>query len=946
MGNLRAQASKHSVPAKQEVKPSLSNARQSLSGLSENHLTKSIANSHDKPVEGSSPSGFFDFGSSSVFPKSKTFLRLNSRALPIQAKLKIGQPNDKYEQEADRVAEQVMRMPEPELQQSSQADTNHGGIKSGFSASNAGVDVQRQQEKEEELIQAKPLAQQISPLIQRQASEEDDEELIQAKSTGEVTPAVTPAINTGIQLLRGGGQPLSQTERGFFEPRFGADFSQVRVHSDSRAAGLARSVNARAFTHGRDVVFGVGEYSSGSLGGRRLLAHELTHVVQQNNRPQANVIYRKPSNKTETQQANATISIPFRSNLRKSYRRWIQIRFSVNKSVAKQIMAESKNDFEDANHQYTDSQGNIISLQKFKQQSERVIQVPAEVKLQIELAHARLLARTNFGDLDKVLDDIEATPDPLIPAQKMSWPSWAPKAFIAAVESDNFESISDKRISAWSSTEVGDGVYLFSGTSEPYGRSFMSIKHFNSRLTRIEMFQEYPSDITFYRDFVDTDSAADILFETFTEFNRDLHYFVTEKGSSISGARQKIKEINREVFKLTIEGVQMIFEGAFASASLAKADLDFDPQQKSKNFKDKSLAKTSPETGPTAPKVVKPKVVKRAPPHSPQRLKPNSKIDEGIVPEPPTPSSKRTPQHTPAKSPPKSTQKGSHAPKQVLPKKVPPVQRPNAQANASPNGSSANSSAAKNNNDAPSLSNNKPGTANTPEPVHFIRRIESSEDFVKRYPGRIEFRRNGEVDFDMAFGNRTKNQQNVRGARGELIESLRLLENGHPVHGAVEKIIVLPGNKGTKKLPIRTPDFAVKYKNSPDLKRVEVTSKTADRLANTDSIAASMNAKGTLKKGTRPESQLGAPLDINEGAVLPGDTLVINLFKGAEPNAIANAVAKKGPEMIDEIKFLQFNRPSKTTAGKKPSIESLETVTYARDKNGQFKMLDAKHVNE
>ncbi len=256
MGNHRAQASKNSVTAKQEVKPSFCNVRRSLSGLPENYLSKNVADSHDKPVAVSLASGFFDFSSISIFAKSKTSVRQTSQALPIQAKLKIGQPNDKYEQEADRVADAVMRMPEPRIQQAPQADARYGGINSGFSASNADVVVQRQQEKEEELIQTKTLAQQISPLIQRQPDVENDDELILAKSTGEVTPSVAPAISTGIQSLQGGGQPLSRSERSFFDPRFGVDFSDVRVHNDSRAASLARSVNARAFTHGQDVVFG------------------------------------------------------------------------------------------------------------------------------------------------------------------------------------------------------------------------------------------------------------------------------------------------------------------------------------------------------------------------------------------------------------------------------------------------------------------------------------------------------------------------------------------------------------------------------------------------------------------------------------------------------------------------------------------------------------------
>ena len=179
----------------------------------------------------------------------------------IQTKLTIGQSNDRYEQEADRVADAVMRMPEPRLQRQIEPE-------------------------EEEMLQTKPLAAQITPLIQRQIEpeeEEGEEELIQAKRTSGQTPHATPLLQTQIHSLRGGGQPLSPPLRNFFEPRFGHDFSRVRVHTDAKATESARAVNALAYTVGQDVVFGAGQYAPQTWAGQRLLAHELTHVVQQNN---------------------------------------------------------------------------------------------------------------------------------------------------------------------------------------------------------------------------------------------------------------------------------------------------------------------------------------------------------------------------------------------------------------------------------------------------------------------------------------------------------------------------------------------------------------------------------------------------------------------------------------------------------------------------------------
>jgi Domain of unknown function (DUF4157) len=180
----------------------------------------------------------------------------------LQAKLKIGQPGDKYEQEADRVADAVMRMPEPGVQRQVEPE-----------------------EEEEESLQAKPIANQITPLVQVQRQEEPEEEeegeTIQTKPLTGQNFEVAPGVENNINANRGSGQPLSANERSFFEPRFGRDFSQVRVHTDVPAAESAGAVNARAFTMGQDIMFGAGQYASRTDSGQKLLAHELTHVVQQ-----------------------------------------------------------------------------------------------------------------------------------------------------------------------------------------------------------------------------------------------------------------------------------------------------------------------------------------------------------------------------------------------------------------------------------------------------------------------------------------------------------------------------------------------------------------------------------------------------------------------------------------------------------------------------------------
>ncbi len=119
----------------------------------------------------------------------------------------------------------------------------------------------------------------ITPLLQREV---EKEEPIQAKGDKGGTPPLSSVVESLILSQRGAGSPLTTGERSFFEPRFGRDLSQVRLHTDSQADSLTEMVQARAFTIGRDVFFGQGECSSGSSAGKGLLAHELTHVMQQN----------------------------------------------------------------------------------------------------------------------------------------------------------------------------------------------------------------------------------------------------------------------------------------------------------------------------------------------------------------------------------------------------------------------------------------------------------------------------------------------------------------------------------------------------------------------------------------------------------------------------------------------------------------------------------------
>lgn len=106
---------------------------------------------------------------------------------------------------------------------------------------------------------------------------------LQRQAAPSATASTAPPIVHDV--LNSSGRPLDAGTRAFMEPRLGHDFGQVRVHTDARAAESARAVGALAYTVGRDVVFGAGQYAPGTMAGRKLLAHELAHVVQQDGSP-------------------------------------------------------------------------------------------------------------------------------------------------------------------------------------------------------------------------------------------------------------------------------------------------------------------------------------------------------------------------------------------------------------------------------------------------------------------------------------------------------------------------------------------------------------------------------------------------------------------------------------------------------------------------------------
>lgn len=176
---------------------------------------------------------------------NQAVLRMLSRSTPaIQTKLAVNQPGDRFEQEADRVADQAIRMTAAPAVQRSCSSCN------------------------EDKLQRKCT----------ECEEEEKKTELHRKETHAGPQFAPPSVH---DVLNSPGQPLDPDTRAFMEPRFGQDFSAVRVHTNEPAANSARDVNALAYTTGNNIVFGPAQYSPSSASGRRLLAHELTHVLQQ-----------------------------------------------------------------------------------------------------------------------------------------------------------------------------------------------------------------------------------------------------------------------------------------------------------------------------------------------------------------------------------------------------------------------------------------------------------------------------------------------------------------------------------------------------------------------------------------------------------------------------------------------------------------------------------------
>ncbi len=230
----------------------------------------------------------------------------------IQPKLSVGKAGDKYEQEADKAADQIVAKskespssfiaPSPNIQKQSEED------------------IQKQESENE--IQQKPVVDKITPgvqlkenPIQKQSEEEvqtkEDEEIQEKEEDENVLQKQggsdggdTSGLESSLSSSKGGGSPLGSETKNEMESGFGTDFSGVRVHNDSNAIQMNQQLGSQAFANGNDIYFNEGKYSPESDSGKHLLAHELTHTVQQGASVQPKMIQKSNGNTTTAPASN------------------------------------------------------------------------------------------------------------------------------------------------------------------------------------------------------------------------------------------------------------------------------------------------------------------------------------------------------------------------------------------------------------------------------------------------------------------------------------------------------------------------------------------------------------------------------------------------------------------------------------------------------------------
>jgi len=218
----------------------------------------------------------------------------------VQAKMTVGKPGDKFEQEADRMAGKVMRMSAPAAtgkdDKLRRQPDDKLRKKEDDKLQKAPAPEDKLQKKEDDKLQKAPEPEQKLQKKEENKLQKKEDEKLQRKEAGGAG-SVSSSVQSAITGKMAGGQPLSNDVRSFMEPRFNADFGNVRVHSDRESATLNNQLSARAFTYQNHIFFSRNQYQPGSSEGKQLLAHELTHTIQQ-----GHAVQRAPQVSTTTTQ--------------------------------------------------------------------------------------------------------------------------------------------------------------------------------------------------------------------------------------------------------------------------------------------------------------------------------------------------------------------------------------------------------------------------------------------------------------------------------------------------------------------------------------------------------------------------------------------------------------------------------------------------------------------
>lgn len=209
----------------------------------------------------------------------------------IQKKLSVGKSDDAYEKEADNIADKVVeKTNQPSFL--NERSTFFPPASNPVVQKSSEEEVQKQEETEE--IQEKPISESITPVVQL-ASEDDDTlqkmpfEDVQQKTEGNNAGHASSNLERNLNGSRGGGAPLASESKDQMESGFGTDFSNVRIHNDSNSVQMNKELGSQAFASGNDIYFNQGKYNPSSKDGQHLLAHELTHTVQQGASPRNTV---------------------------------------------------------------------------------------------------------------------------------------------------------------------------------------------------------------------------------------------------------------------------------------------------------------------------------------------------------------------------------------------------------------------------------------------------------------------------------------------------------------------------------------------------------------------------------------------------------------------------------------------------------------------------------